>query len=125
MVNICMIYISYIESDVYNKKKIQMFVVNMTFISSREVKKMYTLFVPYCSIYTLSSWTDRPAQKTATITKTCLFKYTEKFNTKNENFQIKYSDIFQVYAQNIICGYSLEPLRRGGSNEYLQSMFWA
>ena len=28
-----------IESDVYNKKKIQMFVVNMTFISSREVKK--------------------------------------------------------------------------------------
>ena len=27
------------HSDVYNKKKIQMFVVNMTFISSREVKK--------------------------------------------------------------------------------------
>ena len=23
------------------------------------------------------------------------------------------------------CGYSLEPLRRGGSNEYPQSMFWA
>ena len=34
-----MICISSIESDVYNKKKIQMFVVNMTFISSREVKK--------------------------------------------------------------------------------------
>ena len=31
-----MICISSIESDVYNKKKIQMFVVNMTFISSRE-----------------------------------------------------------------------------------------
>ena len=29
----------FIESDVYNKKKIQMFGVNMTFISSREVKK--------------------------------------------------------------------------------------
>ena len=28
-----------IESDVCNKKKIQMFVVNKTFISSREVKK--------------------------------------------------------------------------------------
>ena len=27
------------ESDVYNKKKIQMFVVNMTFISLSEVKK--------------------------------------------------------------------------------------
>ena len=28
-------------------------------------------------------------------------------------------------AQNIDCGYSLEPPRRGGSNEYPQSMFWA
>ena len=35
----CKIFISSIESDVYNKKKIQMFVVNMTFISSREVTK--------------------------------------------------------------------------------------
>ena len=41
-----MICISSIESDVYNKKKIQVFVVNMTFISSREVKKMYISFVP-------------------------------------------------------------------------------
>ena len=31
--------ISSIESDVYNKKKIQIFGVNMTFILSREVKK--------------------------------------------------------------------------------------
>ena len=42
----CKICISSIESDVYNKKKIQMFVVNMTFILSREVKKMYISFVP-------------------------------------------------------------------------------
>ena len=35
----CKICISSVESDAYNKKKIQMFVVNMTFISSREVKK--------------------------------------------------------------------------------------
>ena len=33
-------------SDVYNKKKIQMFVMNMTFISSREVKKNVYFFVP-------------------------------------------------------------------------------
>ena len=37
---------------------------------------------------------------------------------KNENFQIKTSDIFHVSAQNIDCGYSLEPPHRGGSNEY-------
>ena len=38
-------------------------------------------------------------------------------------FQIKNSDIFQISAQNIDCGYSLEPPRRGGSNEYPQSIF--
>ena len=42
---------------------------------------------------------------------------------KNENCQIKNSDIFHTSAQNIDCGYSLEPPRRGGSNEYPQSMF--
>ena len=41
---------------------------------------------------------------------------------KNENFHIKNSDIFQISPQNIDCGYSLEPPRRGGSNEYPQSM---
>ena len=43
--------------------------------------------------------------------------------TKNENFQIKKSDIFHISAQNIDYGYSLEPPRRGGSNEYPQSMY--
>ena len=43
--------------------------------------------------------------------------------TKNENFQMKKSDIFRISAQNIDCWYSLEPPRRGGSNEYPQSMF--
>ena len=35
---------------------------------------------------------------------------------------MKNSDIFHISAQNIDCGYSLEPPRRGGSNEYLHSM---
>ena len=42
---------------------------------------------------------------------------------KNENFQTKNSDICHISAQNIDCGYSLEPPQRGGSNEYPQSMF--
>ena len=42
---------------------------------------------------------------------------------KTENFQVKNSDIFHISAQNIDCGYLLEPPRRGGSNEYPQSMF--
>ena len=31
--------------------------------------------------------------------------------------------IFLISAQNIDCGYSLEPPRRGGSNEFPQSNF--
>ena len=59
------------------------------------------------------------------ITKTCLFKYTENFTTKNENFQIKNSDIFHISAQNIDCRYLSEPPQQGSSNEYPQSMFQA
>ena len=44
---------------------------------------------------------------------------------KNENFHVKNSDICHISAQNIDCGYSLEPHRRGGSNEYPESMFRA
>ena len=44
------------------------------------------------------------------ITKTSLFKYTENFTTKNEKFSDKKSDNFHIFAQNIDCGYSLEPL---------------
>ena len=36
---------------------------------------------------------------------------------------MKNADFFFIYAQNIDCGYSLEPPRRGGSNVYPQSMF--
>ena len=53
-------------------------------------------------------------------------QYTENFLAlKIENFQLKKFDIFLIFAQNIDCGYTLEPPRRGGSNEYPQSMFWS
>ena len=53
-------------------------------------------------------------------------QYTEIFKVgKNEDFQQKFFDIFLICAQNIDCGYTLEPPRRGGSNEYPQSMFWS
>ena len=42
---------------------------------------------------------------------------------KTKKSSDKNSDIFHISAQNIDCGYSLEPPRRGGSNEYTQSMF--
>ena len=43
---------------------------------------------------------------------------------KKGKFSNKNSDIFHIPAQNIDCGYSLEPPRRGGPNEYTQSMFF-
>ena len=46
-----------------------------------------------------------------------------KYNLKNGKFSDKNSDNFHISAQNIDCGYSLEPPRRGGSNGYPQSMF--
>ena len=55
------------------------------------------------------------------IMKTCLFKYI--LPPKNENFQIKNSDIFHISAQHIDCGYSLELPQWGSSNEYPQSTF--
>ena len=52
-------------------------------------------------------------------------QYTEIFLAlKFENFQLKIFDVF-IFAPNIDCGYTLEPPRRGGSNEYPQSMFWS
>ena len=74
-------------------------------------------FVIYEKLYT--SW-----NRTITyITKTRLFKYIENFTTKKGIFSDKKILIFHISAQNIDCGYSLEPPRRGGSNEYPQSMF--
>ena len=49
----------------------------------------------------------------------------ENLPAKYENFQIKILIFFLCLLKNIDCGYSLEPPRRGGSNEYPQSMFWA
>ena len=49
--------------------------------------------------------------------------YRKFYHQKTENFQIKNFDMFHISAKNIDWGYSLEPPRRGVSNEYPQSMF--
>ena len=59
------------------------------------------------------------------ITKTCLYTFDPlkpHFYIVKPGFTGIYI-IFLISAQNIDCGYSLEPPRRGGSNEYTQSMF--
>ena len=59
------------------------------------------------------------------ITKTCLYNFDHlkpHFYIVKLGFTGVYS-IFLISTQNIDCGYSLEPPRRGGSNEYPQFMF--
>ena len=64
--------------------------------------------------------------KYVNIMKTRLLKYTENFTTKKKKiYRKKNTDINHISAQNIDCGYSLERPRRGGSNEYRQSVFLA
>ena len=52
-------------------------------------------------------------------------QYTENFfSLTNRKFHWKTFDGFNILAQNIHGGYTLEPPRRGDSNEYSQCMFW-
>ena len=89
--------------------------------------------------YTDSEGTDQPAHPRSLIrpfsvrwhnhyiTKTRLYN----FDPLKPHFYIVKLEftgvdiIFLNSAQNIDCGYSLEPPRRGGFNEYPQSKFWA
>ena len=75
------------------------------------------------SVVQIVVWFSLAQTVSVCIKQTSLSKYTENFTTKNWKISDKKSDIFHISAQNIDCGYSLEPPRRGGSNEYPQSMF--
>ena len=45
-----------------------------------------------------------------------------KFHLQKLKIFRQKTNVFHFSPQNIDCGYSLEPPRRGGSNEYPQSM---
>ena len=69
---------------------------------------------------------NRKSEKMPLITKTYLYNFDP---VKPHFYIVKLAFtgvyiIFLISSQNIDCGYSLEPPRRGGSNEYPQSMFW-
>ena len=67
---------------------------------------------------------DFAVKATGTLRKHAYSNTLKILPPQNVKFQIKKkSDIFHISAQNIDCGYSLEPPQRGGSNEYPQSMF--
>ena len=60
------------------------------------------------------------------ITKTCpcnVYPLESHFYIVKLGYARVYIFFFFFFAQNIDCGYTLEPPRRGGSNVYPQSMF--
>ena len=61
---------------------------------------------------------DVTCQKPSHYDNTPIQMYWKFYNQKKkENFQIKIL-IFFIFLLKTYCGYSLEPPRRGGSNEY-------
>ena len=61
------------------------------------------------------------------ITKTCLYNV-DPLKPHFYIVKLGFTGVYIIFfnlLKNIDCGYSLEPPRRGGSNGYPQSMFWA
>ena len=61
------------------------------------------------------------------ITKTCFYNF-DPFKLHFYIVKLEFTGVYIIllFLLKIIdCGYSLEPPRRGGSNEYPQSIFWA
>ena len=80
-----------------------------------------------CHMYVNKTCTSciRPGLKQIIITKTCpcnVYPLEPHFYIVKLGFAGVYLS-FLLLIQNIHCGYSLEPPRRGGSNVYPQCMF--
>ena len=86
-------------------------------------------YFKYTENFTSKYWkfSDKNNDIFHVFTKTYLYN----FDPLKPHFYIAKLGFTGVYIillfllKNIDCGYSLEPPRRGGSNEYPQSMFWA
>ena len=65
------------------------------------------------------------SRENITITKTCLYNF-DSLKPLCYIVKLGFTGVYIIFLisdQNIDCGYSLEPPRRVGSNEYPQSMF--
>ena len=107
-----------ISENIKNQTKTEM--KQRPLSTSKLLRLIWLLFG--ISKYCLIKW-----QTVQNITKTYLYNFDPlkpHFHIVKLGFTGVYI-IFLLSAQNIDYGYSLEPPRRGGSNEYPQSMFWA
>ena len=76
-------------------------------------------------VFYLNFFSSLCPKATLYITKTCIYNF-DPLKPHLYTVKLGFTGVyinFLISAQNIDCGYSLEPPRRGGSNEYPQSMF--
>ena len=90
-------------------------------ITGLEVHERFR-FILFKHDVVVNSWTIRTTASVTyvtfpVITKTRLLKYIEKSTTKKEHLYFSY------FFLKTDCECSIESLRRGGSNEYPQSVF--
>ena len=95
-----------------------------------ETRDWVPFLIVFCSMSHLCSLSSNAfalslAPVLQRVTKTCLYNF-DPLKTHFYVVKLGFTGVYVIFlisAQNIDCGYSLEPPRRGGSNEYPQSMF--
>ena len=86
------------------------------------------LNLPHASFEHYKTLNARRLTDTISLRKHAYSNILKTLPSKNENFQKKNSDIFHISAQNIDCGYTLEPPRRLGEAVLTSThnlCFWA
>ena len=87
---------------------------------------MFPLLVTLCFFVIKSVYyTETDDMNMKSITKTCLYNF-DPFKPHFYIVKLGFTGVYIIFlisAENIDCEYSLEPPRRGGSNDYPQSMF--
>ena len=94
----------------------------------------HIVLVTFTYVFVVVSWKDTLAILLCMHNSLCvLFQY-QKMPMQYTNIQIfleekykfhKKKDILLIFTQNKYCVHTLDAPRRGGSNEYPQSMFWS
>ena len=105
---------------------LSLFLISSFVDVSGRLRLVFVAFLRYLHLLQLCSSSLHLLAPREVLQKHAFSDILKILQPKTENFQIKKMLIFFFFffsAQNIDCGYSLEPPRRGGSNEYPQSKF--
>ena len=108
----------------FNKPQIKIYsyVDDLILIWSNVHEKLSSRLIARMHFFMWTTKTDQSVQMCRPLRKHTYSNILKISPPKNENFQIKNSDIFHISARNINCGNWLELPHWGRSSEYPQSM---